>query len=359
MRGWRLERRVSPSAFWSASVTTFSILAALALGGLLMALMDVNPAKAYFEILRGSLGSWYGFGETIVKAIPITLTGLACVLAFRAAIWNIGAEGQLIVGALAATAFVRYSHIENSFGILCGMFAASGIAGGLWGAIPGFLKGKWNVNEIIATLMGNYIALCLMDFLLYGAWKDPMSMGFPMTAPFPPGARLWVFAGRLHAGLFIALVMAVVIHATIGLTQWGFEIRVIGENRKAAWYVGIGIMKNIVLVMFLSGAIAGLCGMSEVAGLHGRLSRGFSVGYGFTGVIVAWLAGLNALLLPFVAFLMGILLVGGDTLQVVMGLPLSSVQIFQGLILFCVLGGDIFRNYRLRRPHVTKRWEAA
>ena len=355
MSGWRLERRVSSSALWGASVTAISILTALALGGLLMALMDVNPAKAYFEILRGSLGSWYGFAETIVKAIPITLTGLACVLAFKAAIWNIGAEGQLIIGALAATAFVRYVRLESQFGMLFGMFVASGIAGGLWGAIPGFLKGKWNVNEIIATLMGNYIASCLMDFLLYGAWKDPMSMGFPMTAPFPPEARLWIFAGRLHAGLFIALALAVMIHVTVRRSRWGFEIRVIGENRKAARYVGMGIMKNIVLVMFLSGAIAGLCGMSEVAGLHGRLSRGFSVGYGFTGVIVAWLAGLNALLLPFVAFLMGILLVGGDTLQVVMGLPLSSVQVFQGLILFCVLGGDIFRNYRLIRPRVLKR----
>jgi simple sugar transport system permease protein len=357
MSGWRLERRVSPSAFRSASVTAVSILAALALGGLLMALMDVNPAKAYFEILRGSLGSRYGFTETIVKAIPITLTGLACILAFRASVWNIGAEGQLIMGALAATAFVRYARLESPLGMLAGMFFASVVAGGLWGAVPGFLKGKWNVNEIIATLMGNYIASCLMDLLLYGAWKDPMSMGFPMTAPFPPEARLWVFSGRLHAGLFMAIVLAVAIHATIRRTQWGFEIRVIGENRKAARYVGIGIMKNIVLVMFLSGAIAGICGMSEVAGLHGRLSRGFSVGYGFTGVIVAWLAGLNALLLPFVAFLMGILLVGGDTLQVVMGLPLSSVQVFQGLILFCVLGGDIFRNYRLLRPRALKSGE--
>ncbi|MDR3280806.1 MAG: ATP-binding cassette domain-containing protein [Synergistaceae bacterium] len=226
------------------------------------------------------------------------------------------------------------------------------LAGGLWGAIPGFLKGKWNVNEIIATLMLNYIALYLMDLLLYGAWKDPASMGFPMTAPFPPEARLWAFGNtRLHGGLVMALVISVVTWFVIRKTRWGFEIRVIGENRLAARYSGMSVMKNIVLVMFVSGAIAGLCGMSEVAGLQGRLSRGFSVGYGFTGVIVAWLAGLNALALPFVAFLMGILLVGGDTLQVVMGLPLSSVQVIQGLILFCVLGGETFRRYRPRaRP---------
>jgi simple sugar transport system permease protein len=136
----------------------------------------------------------------------------------------------------------------------------------------------------------------------------------------------------------------------IRFTQWGFEIRVIGENPRAARYAGIGIMKNVVGVMLISGAIAGICGMSEVSGLHGRLSRGFSVGYGFNGVIVAWLAGLNALAVPFVSFLMGAILVGGDTLQVVMALPLSSVQILQGLILFCVLGGEVFGHYRLRRP---------
>jgi simple sugar transport system permease protein len=234
--------------------------------------------------------------------------------------------------------------------MLFGMMVCAILAGGLWGAIAGFLKGKWNVNEIIATLMLNYIALYLMDFLLYGSWKDPTSMGFPMTTPFPPAARLWVFGGtRLHGGFVLALVLAVITWFVIRKTQWGFEIRVIGENKNAARYAGIGIMKNIVLVMFVSGAIAGLCGMCEVAGLSGRLGRGFSVGYGFTGVIVAWLAKLNALALPFAAFLMGVLLVGGDTLQVVMSLPLSSVQVIQGLILFCVLGGEIFRNYRLRR----------
>ncbi|MDR1137854.1 MAG: ABC transporter permease, partial [Synergistaceae bacterium] len=257
--------------------------------------------------------------------------------------------GQLVAGALASAAFVRYFPASGSAAMIAGMFLISSAAGGIWGAVPGFLKGKWGVNEIISTLMLNYVALCLMDFLLYGAWKDPMSMGFPMTAPFPPNARLWVFGRtRLHGGLIMASVLPVAAWFALRRSQWGFEIRVIGENAKAARYAGIDIMKNIVLVMFVSGAIAGLCGMSEIAGLHGRLSRGFSVGYGFTGVIVAWMSGLNVLALPFAAFLMGMLLVGGETLQVVMSLPLSSVQIIQGLILFCVLGGEVFREYRLR-----------
>jgi simple sugar transport system permease protein len=360
MRGWRLEPRPAPSAVFSSAVAALSVFTALAIGGALMAIMRVDPFVAYYEILRGSLGSWYGFSETAVKAVPITLAGLACVLPFRAAVWNIGAEGQLVAGALASAAFVRYCPGGGSAATIAGMFLASSAAGGMWSAIPGFLKGKWGVNEIISTLMMNYVALCLMDFLLYGAWKDPMSMGFPMTAPFPENARLWAFGRtRLHGGLILALVLPVAAWFVLRRSQWGFEIRVIGENIRAARYAGIGITRNVVAVMLVSGAIAGLCGMSEIAGLHGRLSRGFSVGYGFTGVIVAWLSGLNVLALPFAAFLMGMLLVGGETLQVVMSLPLSSVQVIQGLILFCVLSGEVFRDYRLRGPRTARPGKAA
>ncbi len=347
---WRLEPRQAVPGWFNAFVTAASLGVALILGGVLMLALGVDPVTAYSEIARGALGSGYGFSETIVKAIPLTLTGLACLLAFKMLIWNIGAEGQLVMGALAATAVVRYMPLDNSFVMFCLTFTASAVAGGLWGAIPGFLNGRWNVNEIIATLMLNYVALNFMDFLLYGAWKDPMSMGFPMTAPFPDAARLWIFGNtRVHGGLAIALVVAVLAWIVLLKTQWGFEIRVIGENRRAARYAGMGLMKNILLVMFVSGAIAGLAGMGEVAGLQGRLSRGFAVGYGFTGIIVAWLSRLNPLAVPFVAFLMGILLVGGDTLQVMMRLPLSSVQVLQGMILFCVLGGEVFCRYRLRR----------
>jgi simple sugar transport system permease protein len=350
MTGWRLEPRAAPSAAFGSAVTALSLTAALVIGGVLMAVMKVNPFVAYYEILRGSLGNWHGFSETAVKAVPITLCALACALPFSASVWNIGAEGQLVAGALASAAFVRCFPDGSSVAMIAGMALVSAAAGGIWGAIPGFLKGKWGVNEIISTLMLNYVSLCVMDFLLYGAWKDPMSMGFPMTAPFPENARLWVFGGtRLHGGLIPALVLPVIAWFVLRRFKWGFEIRVIGENAGAARYAGIDIMRNTVLVMFVSGAVAGLCGMSEIAGLHGRLSRGFSVGYGFTGVIVAWMSGLNVLALPFAAFLMGMLLVGGETLQVVMSLPLSGVQVIQGLILFCVLGGEVFRDYRLRR----------
>lgn len=356
--GWRLEPRREASRRLGVFVTAASLCTALLAGGLLMLMFGVNPIRAYWEIARGALGSVYGLSETVVKAIPLTLTGLACLLAFKMLMWNIGAEGQLIMGALAAAAAVRYLPLSSQAGMFCAMFIASAIAGGIWAAIPGFLKGRWNVNEIIATLMLNYVALNFMDFLLYGAWKDPTSMGFPMTKPFHDAARLWVFGNtRVHGGLIIAVASAVIAWIVLQRTQWGFEIRVIGENKRAARYAGIGIMKNILLVMFVSGALAGLAGMGEVAGLQGRLSRGFAVGYGFTGIIVAWLSRLNPLAVPLVSFLMGILLVGGDTLQVMMRLPLASAQVIQGMILFCALGGEVFCRYRLRRTPSAKEAE--
>ena len=350
--GWRLEPRLDGGRKGGAFVSAASLLVALTAGGLLMALLGVNPLQAYTEIFAGSLGSAYGLSETVVKAIPLTLTGLACLIAFRMLIWNIGAEGQLCMGAISAVAAVRYLPVENSVMMFLILFAAACIAGGLWAVIPGFLRAKWNVNEIIATLMLNYIAIYFMDYLLYGAWKDPASMGFPMTSPFPDFARLPVLiAGRIHLGIVIALVISGVLWLILRKSSWGYEIRTIGENAKGARYAGMNIMRNILLVMFVSGAIAGLAGMGEVAGLQGRLSRGFSVGYGYTGIIVAWLARLNPLAVPLVAFLMAILLVGGDTIQVVMRLPLSSVLVLQGLILFCVLAGDVLSRYQLRRTH--------
>lgn len=350
--GWRLEPRLDAGRRGGASVSAASVLTALVAGGLLLRLLGVDPLRAYTEIFSGALGSAYGISETLVKAIPLTLTGLACLISFKMLIWNIGAEGQLCMGAVAAAAAVRYVPVENSAMMFVILFVAACLAGGLWAAIPGFLRAKWSVNEIITTLMLNYIVIYYMDYLLYGPWKDPASMGFPMTAPFPDFARLPIlFAGRIHLGIIIAPVIAAVLWLILRKSSWGYEIRAIGENPRGARYAGMNIVRNILLVMFVSGAIAGVAGMGEVAGLQGRLSRGFSVGYGYTGIIIAWLAHLNPLAVPLVAFLMAILLVGGDTIQVVMGLPLASVLIFQGLILFCVLGGDVLSRYRLRRTH--------
>ncbi|MCF7935107.1 MAG: ABC transporter permease [Synergistales bacterium] len=346
-----IERRYDAPGWTSFVIPTVAVLVALLLGGMLISLMGVSPVTAYMEMFKGALGDSYGLSETIVKAIPLILAGIAVALAFSMTLWNIGAEGQLVMGALASAALVRHVTVDNWFVMFCLMFLAAGIAGGLWAALTGYLKARWNVNEIITTLMMNYIALLGLDYFVYGPWRDPTSLGFPMTPPFPEAARIpQLFGTRVHLGILLALLFAVLYRVLMRWTQWGFEIRVTGENPRGAEYAGINTTRNVVLVMFLSGAVAGLAGMCELAGLQGRLQPGFSVGYGYTAIIVAWLARLHPVGIIVVSFLMGALLVGGDTLQIVMGLPLSSVQVLQGLILFSVLGGDFFRRYRIRFP---------
>ncbi len=344
----RCEKRVDVPRWLDGVIPLVAVAGALAFSGMLLLFLGVSPLEAYWAMLRGALGDWYGISETLVKAIPLALCGMGVTLAFRMKVWNIGAEGQFYLGCLATAAAVRYFPAENGLIMFLVMFAFAAFAGGLWGAIPGFLKARWSVNEIITTLMLNYVALHLADYFVYGPWRDPASLGFPMTPPFHEAARLSpYFDSRLHSGIFIALLAALALRFVFQWTKWGFEIRVVGQNPRGAHYAGIPYLRNLVLVMFLSGALAGLAGMCEIAGLQGRLQHGFSAGYGYTAIIVAWLARLNSLAVLLVSFLLGIILVGGDTLQIVLGLPLASTQIIQGLILFFVLGGEFFRYYKI------------
>jgi simple sugar transport system permease protein len=229
------------------------------------------------------------------------------------------------------------------------MALAAALAGGCWAGVAGLLKARWNVNEIITTLMLNYIAIRLLEYFVYGPWRDPASLGFPMTRPFIASARLPSLWGtRIHMGLYALIALTIIMEIVLRKTRWGYEIRVLGYNARAARYAGMNVAASIVVVMFLSGAIAGIAGMCEVSGLQGRLQAGFSAQYGYTAIIVAWLAHLNPALSLFVALLMAVLLVGGEALQIGMRLPLASAMILHGLILFFVLGGEFFHNYTVR-----------
>lgn len=345
----KFEPRLENPAWMNVAIPVAAVVFGLFAGGVLFACLGVNPFAAYWAVLKGAFGSLYGVSEIVTKSIPLALTALAGLICYKMLIWNIGAEGQLCMGALATVAVVRYFFVDNWVIMFLIMFFASALAGGLWGGIAGFLRAKWSVSETITTLMLNYVAINICEHFIYGPWKDPMSMGFPFTPDFPEAARLWVLGGtRVHGGIFIAIAVAIVFQIMLKSSKWGYEIRVIGENPRAARYAGIDIAKNILLVTFIGGAVAGLAGMGEMAGLHGRMSRGFSMGYGYTGILVAWLARLSPIYVPLVAFLMSVLLVGGDTLQVVMGLPLSSISMLQGLILFSVLGAETLSRYRIR-----------
>jgi ABC-type uncharacterized transport system permease subunit len=350
------ERRLEPSRLMAVVVPIASIVLALIVGGILLLLAGADPIETYKAMFDGAFGTDYARSETLVKAIPLMLTGLAVSIAFRMLFWNIGAEGQLVMGAIA-TAWVPLFLLQDStlptWALLVLMGVAAFAGGALWGLIPAALKAFLQVNEIITTLMLNYVAILFLDYLYTGPWKDKQGFGFPGTASFKDVAALprlpeWLNAGRVHLGLLIAVVAAALIWLLLIRTKWGYEIRVIGENPRAARYAGISLVRNMLLVMLVSGGLAGLAGYGQVAGIAFRLQKGIAVGDGFTAIIIAWLAKLHPVGVLVVAVLMAALSVGGDQITITMGLPAAMARVLQGAILFFVLGGEIFVRYRLR-----------
>jgi len=339
-----------------------------------------DPVATYREVFKegfGTLADWQAgvvalatgsecprgllcFGpisDTLVKASPILLTTLACLLTFRMKLWNIGADGQMFMGAWAATGVAVFLLPKTTPREL--MLAAMGVAGLLaglvYGGIPGFLKARLNINEIVTTLMLNYVAYKWVEFFVV---VGPWSIGdFESTGRFPPSAtwpRLTEYVDRFpiaagltaHPGILIGIGAALLLAWVLYRSRWGYEIRVIGDNPQAARYAGIGLGRNIFLVMGISGALAGLAGMNEVAALR-ELNGRFQRGYGFTGVIVAWLARLNPLAAILVAILFGGLLVGTKLIQ-----PQGIASMLQGVILFVVVGTELAFRYRIRLERV-------
>jgi simple sugar transport system permease protein len=349
LRSYRIER-VPASPRGSVAITTLaSFAAALIFGGIVLALSGENPVAVYQAMVSGALGDWNGVAETLVKTTPLLLAGLGVAVAFRMQLWNIGAEGQLYFGAIFATWMALYlAPGAPSLLLVPLMIVAGMIGGGLWGLIPGALRAFFGASEIITSLMLNYVAILFSDYLIHGPWRDPQAFGFPGTPSFPDAAWLpnWGTT-RVHLGLLIGLVVAVLLWFLLRRTRWGYEISVMGENPRAALYAGMPMRRTILLVMALSGALAGLAGMSEVAGIGHQLQRNLSPGYGYAAIIVAWLARLHPFGAILVAFLLAALTVGGDQLQMSLGLPAAIAPMLQGTILFFLLGGDILTRYRL------------
>ena len=256
----RIEKRPVGRPLFGALAISASVLSALFVAGFLLLAAGVDPAAAYLEIFNEALGSTYGLSETLVKTTPLIITGLAVSLAFRMQIWNIGAEGQLYLGACGATWVALFSGLNAPL-MLPAMFLAAFIAGGFWAAVAGALRARWQVNEVIVTLLMNYIAILLADFLVYGPWKNPDGFNFPLTAQFGAAARLSeYFNTRLHSGFFLALACALLFYLLMERTIWGFQVKAIGSNSAAARYAGMKTGTAIFLVLTLSGAIAGIAG---------------------------------------------------------------------------------------------------
>ncbi len=344
-----LEKRIEAPA-WSGLLNFISSLAvALLFGAVLLRAAGHSPLQAYLQMFRGAFGGTYEWTETLVKATPLIMAGLAVGLSFKVSLWNIGAEGQIYLGAAAASFVALRAEVIPDFLTLplMGLFAFA--AGAFWGGIPGFLRAYMGVNEILTSLMMNYVAIFFVDYLVYGPWKDPGGYGFPLTPSFLEEAHLPAFPGvRLHLGLVIALLAVFLVWFTAARTRRGYELRVCGGNPRAAGYGGVDLPGTLFMVMVVSGGIAGLAGFSEIAGIQHRLQHGFSPGYGYTAIIVAWLSGLNPFGTVLVSVLFGGLLVGCEQLQISMGLPTAFSYLLQGSLLFFILGGELFRNYRLR-----------
>ncbi|AFM42459.1 ABC-type uncharacterized transport system, permease component [Desulfosporosinus acidiphilus SJ4] len=349
MGNWEIRKTNTSSGGKKVVISVTSIILGLIFAGLFVLITGKNPLELYSEIFQSSVGSIYGLSETIVEMIPLALCSLGVSLAFRMQLWNIGAEGQFYMGAFGATYFALFFPSLPKLVLLPLMLIAGFICGGLWSLIPALPKAFWNVNETISSLLLNYVAYLWIAYLVYGPWKDPKGNNFPLTKQFSESGTIPVFGNtRISFAFFLMLIIAVVLFFILKYSKWGYEIRVSGSSRKAADYAGMSYIKNVLMVMFLSGAISGIAGMAEVSGVLHRLQQTISPGYGYTAILIALLARLNPISILLVSFLMGGLLVGGYSLQT-SGFPSSMVSMFQGSILFFVLAGEMFNNYRLVR----------
>ena len=368
------EKRVDDYPKWLPAATSIgSVVVAFIISGLLLKMVGGEPIKVGKFFFQATFGSWAVISDTLVKATPLILVGLACTIAFKMKLWNIGAEGQFYMGAFFASLVVLVPLVppETSAFIVLPLMAIMGMVGGaVWGFIPGILKAKLQVNEIITTLMLNYIAILWNNFWIFNKWSDA---GFQMTPAFEKSAWLpritdyarpysaFIETGgglaafmtsiglerisgmTLHLGFIIAVVAAVVVWWILERSKWGYEIKLIGDNKEAARYAGINIVRNIILVMMVSGALAGLAGMTEITGVVHRLQERISPGYGFTGIIIAWLAKLNPFAVILVSILFGALIVAGREIQ-----PAGLSQLLQGIILFMVISSDVLLRYQIR-----------
>lgn len=327
-------------------IRSAAVILSLICAGLVMLIFDLDPIKIYTEIIKGSLGTEMRIKQTIIKAIPLVITSLGILVAFKMKFWNIGGEGQIVMGAMAAS-FVALNFGDLSKPVLLLFMAfASMLAGGIWAFIPAYFKAKMGTNETIFTLMMNYIAIKFVTYLQYGPWKDPGAQGFPKIAQFGDNAVIPSIFG-VHAGWLIAIFLVVVVYFFINHTKKGYEITVVGESVETARYAGMNIKVIIITAMLISGGLCGLTGMIQASAIERTLTSGISMGYGFTAIITTWLARLNPIAVLFVCFLFAMLLQGGAYLQIAMNVPESVASIVQGSVLFFVLGSDFFLQYKV------------
>jgi general nucleoside transport system permease protein len=346
----RLEprREIARGVIWVTPLLAVALT--VATGFVLFTLMGYDPLAALYHFFISPVLSTYGLAELAVKATPLVLIGIGLAIGFRAGVWNIGAEGQLTIGAIAGGGVALWAWQQEGAWVLPAMCLAGILGGMAYAAIPAFLKTRFEVNEILTSLMLTYVATLFLSLLVYGPWKDPEGYGFPESRVFSASATLpTLLSGtRLHVGALVALLAALAGWILMSRTIIGFEVKVVGQAPAAARYAGFSQERMIWFCLLLGGALAGLAGLFEVAGPVGQLVPVISPGYGFTAIIVAFLGRLHPLGVLIAGLVMALSYLGGENVQITVGLPQAVTGVFQGMLLFFLLACDVLIRYRIR-----------
>ncbi len=328
-----------------------SLVVALVIGGVIVWIMGRSPWRALQVYIVEPLLDPWALQEILVKAAPLILVATGLAFCFRADRWNIGAEGQFVMGGLAGGWLAVVTHGgPQGFWLLPSMLLLGALAGAAYGAIPALLRNRFGVSEILTSLMLVYVAELTLDYMVRGPLRDPKGFNFPTSAAFSDAASLPLIAagGRLHAGILFALAAALIAAFVFRKTLFGFSITVAGAAPRAAGFAGFSEKRMTLAVFLISGGLAGLAGIIEVSGQIKQLQPSISPGYGFTGIIVAFLGRLSPVGIVLAGLILALIAIGSETAQVLLKLPLDLARVFQGILLFCILAGDVFSRYRLK-----------
>ena len=352
----KLETRAEPSRLMGYLSPLFAAMLTVIAGFILFSALGKNPLQAFYTFFIYPVHDLNGFAELLLKASPLMLIGVGLACGYRANVWNIGAEGQLVLGAIFAGGVALYFHGSESSFILPAMVVAGALGGMLWAAIPALLRTRFNTNEILVSLMLVYVANFLLSWLVHEPWRDPEGFNFPQSKQFTEAALYPVLiqGTRLNVGFLISLAAIGLGYVFLNRSFLGFQMRVAGLADAAARYAGFNANRMIWLGLLLGGAAAGIAGMGEVAGPIGQLLPSVSPGYGFAAIIVAFVGRLHAIGILLASLLMSLLYLGGEAAQMGLQLPSAMTGLFQGMLLFFLLGSDVFINYRVKVIHAPK-----
>lgn len=345
-----VQKRLLPPRWLNITAPVLSTLVALVISSVPIYQAGVNPLHGYFELLRGALGDKLALTETFAMFSPLLLCGVAVALAFTCKFWNIGAEGQLYSGGLLASFLAVNATGIPSILTIPMILLVGFLGGGAWAAIPAFLKVKLKVDEVVTTLLGNWVMYFAVAAILYGPWRNPIT-GWPESPVIAPTAYypILVPGSRFHLGVVVSLLVAIAFYIIIRKTKWGFELLAIGGNPLSSLSMGINVPRQILLAAIVSGGIAGLAGVGQVAGIHYHMKTDLSPGFGYTGVVIAMVGGLSPLGVVLASFLLAVVVQGTQAMHRATGIPWALSEVIQGIILLCLLVGVFFTKYHLRK----------